>query len=71
MSDAAEPNRIDLNQLRRTIAAAPDGTAATVTKRFLQQVERELAEGRHAVAQLSILTGIAVVTDSLLAGART
>ncbi len=38
---------IDLAQLRRTIEAAPEnGDAATVTRGFLEQVERELSTAR-------------------------
>ena len=70
MSTEQDPRLIDISKLRRTIAASPEGTAATVTRRFLEQVERELTEGRRAMAQLSIANGMAAVTDSLLSGAR-
>lgn len=70
MIDSNQPRPIDLDQLRQTIAAAPDGTAATVTRRFLQQVERELTQGRLAIAQANIAAGMAIVTDTLLTGTR-
>jgi len=61
---------IDLVQLRATIAAAPEGTAATVTRRFLEQVEREISEGRDAIAKLQRQVCMAEVITSLAEPAR-
>lgn len=60
---------IDLDQLRQTIAVAPEGTAATVTRRFLEQVERELTQGRAALALINADQGMAKFQNSLLGGA--
>lgn len=47
---------IDLQQIRRTIEAAPEGGRAAVVKRsWLEEVERELADGRAAIAELAAL----------------
>lgn len=35
---------IDVAALRQAIASCPDGHAAIVTKRWLQQVDRDMAE---------------------------
>jgi hypothetical protein len=63
---------IDLEQLRRTIAekAAPD-EIVTVSRRFLEQVEREISEGRSAVAQLKRQVCMAEVINGLKDGPAT
>jgi hypothetical protein len=45
---------LNMDQLRATIEAAPPvGPVAGVTRQWLQQVERELSEGRAAQALLA------------------
>lgn len=64
LGDAVKP--IDMAELRRTIEAAPlDGAAAGVSRAWLEQVERELREGRAARAMLSAHQGVADVTADL------
>lgn len=61
---------LDLDQLRRAIAEGPsdDGACAIVTRRFLEQVARELSEARIAIARLQRSQFMAEVIDGLNAG---
>lgn len=57
---------LDLDALRRTIAAAPDeGIAASVTKAWLDQVEREIRKGRAAIAELSMQRRMSAAIDQI------
>lgn len=47
---------ISLTDLRRTIDRAPKaGAAASVSRRWLEEVERELVTGNAAVAELAAI----------------
>jgi hypothetical protein len=60
---------IDLDALRRLIDETPAGERAAVVRRgFLEQVEREIREGRAAAAQLEADRRIAAVTRSIASG---
>jgi len=58
---------IDLDSLRRTIAKVPEGAeyAASVSRVWLEQVERELVAGRAARAELAGLKSVAAVQQAL------
>lgn len=61
---------VDLAALRDTIiVAGATGVAATVTREFLVQVEREIREGRAAKAELDRRIAIEAVTEQLGTGA--
>ncbi|MDP8995299.1 MAG: hypothetical protein M3N07_10045 [Pseudomonadota bacterium] len=58
---------IDMAELRRAIEA-PGG--ALVDRAWLEQVERELKDGRAAKAELARMKGTAAVIDSIAGSAR-
>lgn len=62
---------LDLDAMRRKIAEkpAPD-SPVVVSRRFLEQVEREISDGRLAAAQLSRAGCIDEVVQNLGKGAR-
>lgn len=62
---------LDMAALRATIEAAPaKGRAAIVHRDWLEQVEREIIEGRAARAQLAADVRIGRVCDEIRDGAR-
>lgn len=63
---------VDLTELRSMIDAAPEAmdVAAGVTRRWLEEVERELRQGRAARAQLAGQNMIAAAIDSIHSEAR-
>jgi hypothetical protein len=63
---------IDLVILRRTIAGAPEGegACATVSRSYLEQIERELLQGRLDAAELAAMKRGLQMVEAIAGGRR-